>query len=74
MRRFVFIAGALAVCHVAFTLIHANFDRQVENDTLYQQIHAEEQQKEVSKIDHGIAPELIYSGKRTLPTVPGAES
>jgi sortase A len=42
-RRFLFIAGALAISYVAFTLLHARFYQEVANNTLEQQMYAQEQ-------------------------------
>jgi sortase A len=42
-RRFLLIAGALAVSYVALTLLHARFYQEVANNTLEQQMYAEDQ-------------------------------
>jgi sortase A len=42
-RTFFFLTGALAVSYVALTLLHARFYQEVANNTLEQQINAEEQ-------------------------------
>jgi sortase (surface protein transpeptidase) len=40
-----FVTGGLAVLYVASTLLHAGFYQEIANNTLDQQIHAEEQQE-----------------------------
>src|SRR5208282_3550945 len=44
-RRFFFVTGALAVSYVALTLLHARFYQEAANNTLEEQIDAEEQHK-----------------------------
>ena len=42
-RRFLFIAGALAILYVAVTVLHARFYQEAANNILEQQMHAKEQ-------------------------------
>jgi sortase A len=45
VRWFLLIAGALAVCYVAVTLLHARFYQEAANNTLQQQMQSREQHK-----------------------------
>lgn len=45
MRRFFFLTGTLAVAYVLLTLLHAKLYQEAADDTLDNQIHAEEQYK-----------------------------
>jgi sortase A len=49
-RRFFFVTGTLAITYVALTLLHARLYQEVANDTLDQQINADEQAKAQLKV------------------------
>jgi sortase A len=64
-HRFLFIVGALAVCYVALTLIHARSYQQAANNTLEQQIHAEEHHK--VSLSGAVAKEGDMLGRLEIP-------